>query len=245
MAPSSASVGDPSATPHGEISTLQRASGYTIWPLVSNSDSSGNTKASTGDMDTEHHPHQVVDGVGIVELYASLRQGQSVKQWYMKHSDQLANIDIRRFITFGIIKGFLYRVHKYAYETGQPVPTPIEPRAVGGALPSHSNLTPRPSDASSKNRGYNSTVPYSSSGGNGDLSEQSASFRSAYAHESGHGYAHSYDDDDEESVDDKTLSKYLDGIHCFDQICTELELSERELTARLKKYPYEVLIIHR
>lgn len=46
-------------------------------------------------------------------------------------------------------------------------------------------------------------------------------------------------------VDDKTLAKYLDGLHCFDQICTELEISEKELTERLKRYPGEVLILHR
>ena len=53
------------------------------------------------------------------------------------------------------------------------------------------------------------------------------------------------DEDDEDYIDDKTLSKYLDGMHCFDQICTELEISEKEFTARLKRYPGEVLIIHR
>lgn len=53
------------------------------------------------------------------------------------------------------------------------------------------------------------------------------------------------DDDDEDFIDDKDLAKYLDGMHCFDQICTELEISERELTARLKRYQGEVLIVHR
>lgn len=52
-------------------------------------------------------------------------------------------------------------------------------------------------------------------------------------------------EEEEDDIDDKTLSKYLDGMHCFDQICTELEISERELTARLKRFPGEVLILHR
>lgn len=52
-------------------------------------------------------------------------------------------------------------------------------------------------------------------------------------------------DGEDDFIDDKSLVKYLDGMHCFDQICTELEVSERELTARLKRYPGEVLIIHR
>lgn len=51
--------------------------------------------------------------------------------------------------------------------------------------------------------------------------------------------------EEEEIVDDKTLGKFLDGLHFFDQICTELEVSERELTTRLKRFPGEVLIFHR
>jgi hypothetical protein len=54
-----------------------------------------------------------------------------------------------------------------------------------------------------------------------------------------------WEDEEEEVVGDDVLGRYLDGTHCFDQICTELEMSERELTARLKRYPGEVLILHR
>lgn len=61
-----------------------------------------------------------------------------------------------------------------------------------------------------------------------------------YRGEEGEGYG-----EEDDFIDDKSLVKYLDGMHCFDQICTELEVSERELTARLKRYPGEVLIIHR
>ena len=32
------------------------------------------------------------------------------------------------------------------------------------------------------------------------------------------------------------LGKYLDGTHCFDEICTDLMISEKELTARLKAW---------
>ncbi|KAJ6000527.1 Nitrogen permease regulator [Penicillium waksmanii] len=105
-----------------------------IWPLLGETEDGGTNgtgKAipSSNSPEDEVVPatpgqgHRVVDGVGIVELYASLKQGQSVKQWYSTHSRELANIDIRRFITFGVIKGFLYRVHKYACATGQPAPS--------------------------------------------------------------------------------------------------------------------------
>lgn len=46
-------------------------------------------------------------------LYRSLNQGQTVKNWYFQHRKYLANIDIRRFINFGVIRGIIYRVNSY------------------------------------------------------------------------------------------------------------------------------------
>lgn len=59
----------------------------------------------------------VVDGVTIIQLYASMKQGFTVREWYRQNSNSLSHIDIRRFITFGVIKGFLYRIHRYAVQT--------------------------------------------------------------------------------------------------------------------------------
>ncbi|RVX74868.1 hypothetical protein B0A52_01145 [Exophiala mesophila] len=61
----------------------------------------------------------LIDGVGIVQLFACLRQGLTVREWYAQNANMLANIDMRRFITFGVIKGFLYRVHRYAIRTSK------------------------------------------------------------------------------------------------------------------------------
>lgn len=46
-------------------------------------------------------------------LYRSLNQGQTVKEWYIQHRKYLTNIDIRRFINFGVLRGLIYRVHTY------------------------------------------------------------------------------------------------------------------------------------
>lgn len=51
-------------------------------------------------------------------LFASFVPTRTVKEWLKLHMDQGFNVlnfvDVRRLIQFGIIKGFLYRVHKYA-----------------------------------------------------------------------------------------------------------------------------------
>lgn len=250
-----------------------------VWPLVGPSVTETHPSSKLGILDTDTTTRDIVDGVGIVELYASLRQGQSVRQWYLQHSRQLANIDVRRFITFGIIKGFLYRVHKYAYATGEPAPPPPPPK------PHTTNNNLAPLSFSSASRSGGTKSPYAASviddtalvtpplsvGNSRPVSEQgdghsrnaSASFHSGTG--SGTGTAHPnananaqgslarsgapaslFDDEEEDDPEiDKTLSKYLDGMHCFDQICTELEVSEKELTARLKRCPGEVLILHR
>lgn len=46
-------------------------------------------------------------------LYRLLSQGVTLKEWYIQHQKLLQNIDIRRFIDFGVIRGIIYRVHTY------------------------------------------------------------------------------------------------------------------------------------
>ncbi|RKP29072.1 NPR2-domain-containing protein [Metschnikowia bicuspidata] len=49
----------------------------------------------------------------LFHLYRLLGQGQMLKEWYIQHQKRLQNIDIRRFINFGVVKGIIYRVHTY------------------------------------------------------------------------------------------------------------------------------------
>ncbi|KAM9922169.1 hypothetical protein OXX59_006020 [Metschnikowia pulcherrima] len=46
-------------------------------------------------------------------LYRSLNQGQTIKEWYIQHQKTLKNIDVRRFINFGVVRGIIYRVNSY------------------------------------------------------------------------------------------------------------------------------------
>lgn len=48
-------------------------------------------------------------------MYSMLRQGRTLYEWADELGDCAQRIDIRRFVTFGIIKGFLRRVHRYPY----------------------------------------------------------------------------------------------------------------------------------
>ncbi|KAK5192649.1 Nitrogen permease regulator 2 [Exophiala xenobiotica] len=147
-----------------------------------------------------------IDGVGIVQLFASLRQGLTVREWYAQNANILANIDMRRFITFGVIKGFIYRVHRYAIRTQKSL-----------------NSVPHHGDHNGDDLPDNLTKSMSSER---QLNEESRSKRK-----------HSRRTDDR-GVPDHHLNQrildFLDGTHCFDEICTELEISEKELMDRLR-----------
>ena len=127
-----------------------------------------------------------ISGFQLVELYLNLKQGQTVKNFYIEHSDIMDKIDVRRFITFGVIKGFLYRVHKYAIATSQ----------------------------ASRRKRENKTK-----------TRQKDQFPTAVDARK--------DDIAHESLE---LERFLDGTHCFDEICTELMINEQELVGRLKSF---------
>ncbi|PUU83140.1 nitrogen permease regulator 2 [Tuber borchii] len=101
----------------------------------------------------------------LLQLYTSLTQGLTLKKWCMENATKLKGIDVRRFVSFGIVKGFLYRSHKY--------PVPAEGK-VDRALP---------------------------------------------------------------------LARYLDGGHHFDEICTDLQVSEKDVMGMLEGR--DVQIVHR
>ncbi|CUS21733.1 LAQU0S03e09494g1_1 [Lachancea quebecensis] len=51
----------------------------------------------------------------LFDLYRSLSQGQTIKEWYKIHFEKIraARIDVRRFVTFGVLHGLIYRSYSY------------------------------------------------------------------------------------------------------------------------------------
>ncbi len=162
------------------------------------------TAASVGlgdDGGDAHGNDMPISGERLISLYTSLKQGQSLKTWCIEHAEQLEGIDVRRLVTFGVIKGFLYRVHKYAIAT------------------------------------TTATITRSSGGENLKGGSQTEMLPSSSARDDGGGVK-------ERGQKKSELGRYLDGTYCFDEICTELGISERELVGELKRWG-DVQIIHR
>jgi nitrogen permease regulator 2-like protein len=147
-----------------------------------------------------------ITGELLVKLYTSLKQGLILRNWCLENMDLLAGIDVRRLITFGVIKGFLYRVHKYAIATSSGISGPEK------------------------------------------LEQSALSFR---IDETKASRRPSAGDDDQihdvgmtKAGKDLPLEKFLDGIHSFDEICTELRMNEREVLGKIKGFG-DVQIISR
>ncbi len=164
-----------------------------------------NQSRSQKQKDTGKELYDTPQSMGITPtqltiLYLSLRQGQSVKSWAIDHIDLVKHVDIRRFITFGVIKGLLYRVHRYA------IATSFSKRASG------LSKYPLRRKHSGNGNGKGGKIRVKSKDNNNDDVVR-----------------------EEEGVE-KRLAGYLDGTHCFDEICTELEISEKELMGLLKSW---------
>ncbi|KAK3821710.1 MAG: nitrogen permease regulator 2 [Benniella sp.] len=56
---------------------------------------------------------QGIASTWLFSLYCSLQYGNVIQDWIEQNQVADYNIDVRRFISFGVIKGFLHRVHKY------------------------------------------------------------------------------------------------------------------------------------
>lgn len=96
---------------------------------------------SSSDRSGTHTPiaSQRVTNYQLIKLMTTFCVGRSVMEWIKLHNDAgfpvLSLVDVRRFVQFGVIKGILYRVHKYVVSkqylaqlvTGQAHPLPQNP----------------------------------------------------------------------------------------------------------------------
>lgn len=81
-----------------------------------NSATSSILSSSSSSFSTIHNHiqgHYINSPTTLFSLYRSLHQGQTVREWFNEYKKQLRNIDVRRFLSFGVIKGLIYRAHTY------------------------------------------------------------------------------------------------------------------------------------
>ncbi|CAH2353577.1 nitrogen permease regulator 2 [[Candida] railenensis] len=106
-------------TPSGNSPSSSKM-GLSVSPLTRSSyfqpSNSAGKRTLGGEPGTPKTPQKsitVPSKANLFYLYRSLNQGQTIKEWYTQHRKLLNNIDIRRFINFGVLHGLIYRVHSY------------------------------------------------------------------------------------------------------------------------------------
>lgn len=165
----------------------------------------------------------------VVELFCLLQPGLQLAEFCTTHKARLTNIDIRRFITFGIIKGIVRRLQKYALAMESQFSGPIlEKKRSGG-----SSLKARSGEDAAREF---------------DRAWRKAALSSGWAtppsgpHPSSFGKSHKSADRVRTEEDEK-LRDYLDGNHCMDQICVEMHLSEKKIIERLRSGRFGEVIL--
>ena len=94
------------------VDIFQYSNMYTLKPSISRLASDETVFTECAQYVTRpHFPHP--SWPLLLNLYSKLLPGLTIEQW-IEHHDVLAlGIDPRRFVSFGIIKGFLRRVHRW------------------------------------------------------------------------------------------------------------------------------------
>lgn len=184
----------------------------------------------------------------VLHLYASLRQGLSLRDWCLTHASSLAYIDVRRLITFGVIKGFLYRSHRYAIAL-RAADTAADAAVAEEALRSRreAEKTWRKAAMSSGWRtpvalqdnepaldgGFGGVVVRAKKevdvekdvdGVEGKQEDTEADGKMPGVEELGKG----------RSLADQLLARYLDGCHCLDEVCTDTGMGQQEAVRKLR-----------
>jgi len=158
----------------------------------------------------------------LCRLYAGIRHGLTVRAWCMENAELLQGVDVRRFITFGVIKGFLYRVHKYAVAITQETNM-----ASGFSTPKWAQVdvdvvAAAATRVSTANGGRDAERERLNGG---DESAQSSTPTGLVKKE-------------------LPIADFLDGMHSFDEICTVLEVDEKAVLERMKDQG-EIQLVYR
>ncbi|KAG8966620.1 Nitrogen permease regulator 2 [Tulasnella sp. 425] len=57
--------------------------------------------------------HDHLSWTQLLRLYSQLKRGKTIHAWMEENEIASTGIDVRRFLSFGVIKGFLRRIHRY------------------------------------------------------------------------------------------------------------------------------------
>ncbi|DAZ99905.1 TPA: hypothetical protein N0F65_011828 [Lagenidium giganteum] len=153
----------------------------------------------------------------IFALYCSMQPSLRMSDFCVVYAESLANIDVRRFITFGLIHSFLRRVHRYPIHIDRNNQQRQTLSAASSPPPAPVGLTP-PTATTQGVAGSNPSAT---------LGNPKRSMASVKA-----------------SQFEKELLKMMDGDHHTDEICSTLMIRYADLEGLISKDP-NWFIVHK
>ncbi|KAG0290654.1 Nitrogen permease regulator 2 [Linnemannia gamsii] len=189
----------------------------------------------------------------IFSLYCSLQYGVVLQDWIEQNQIADYNIDVRRFISFGVIKGFLYRVHKYpildyydpvtpgsvissapsSAKSHAPQPAPSStivsaPSLATAAITPSTATATVPTDDMSSRPGTPSAIAANQKKMYGDTLVPTG--QQPYQHQALQQHQQmSPSDSSSGGMIPPALKKRLNGQHHYDELCTHFGCSVRDL----------------
>lgn len=150
----------------------------------------------------------------IFALYCSVQPSLRMSDFCVVYAESLTHVDVRRFITFGLIHGFLRRVHRYPVyidrsssgsssmplQSSRPYQLPTNSPSMSGMNPM-APPPPQPQVGSAERVGANGGM-LSGSGSSGNMTSKRSLAAKA-------------------SQLEKDILRMMDGEHHTDEICTK------------------------
>ncbi|KAI8358772.1 nitrogen permease regulator 2-domain-containing protein [Mortierella sp. GBAus27b] len=182
----------------------------------------------------------------IFSLYCSLQYGVVLQDWIEQNQIADYNIDVRRFISFGMIKGFLYRVHKY------PIMDYHDPANFAGVNPANQNTRTdtHTQISTTMAMGMGAIAPLSNAvvappvitsyttlvtNAPGTISASSSTHKKVYVDPSEQQQQPQVPPQQQQSSENGSvvippaLRKLLDGRHHYDELCTTFGCSVKDM----------------
>lgn len=233
------------------INPLSHSGGVSISPTHLSTSQPGNNSGASGTSGSSiKRTLTLPSKVTLFFLYRSLHQSLTVKEWYIEHKKELENIDVRRFLSFGVIKGLIYRVHSYPLV--ETIPNKVGPTKEPDeeSICRSENSFKIQSHPAMLQRSFTlGTVPYASNivtttSGKSKYSKSSTvkfSQSPSSSHYDGSTNTTPEEDEKRRKLEIKAL-KMSKQMKNFDAICTELQLPKKEVEKLLSNIGDWILI---
>ncbi|KAI0466219.1 nitrogen permease regulator 2-domain-containing protein [Xylaria cf. heliscus] len=209
-------------------------------------------------------PYARVSHYQLIKLMTTFCVGRSVMEWVRLHQeagfDVLRHVDVRRLVQFGVVKGLLYRVHKYAVSKSY-LSLLATGRRLGG-VELGGNGKRRDKTNKGKGRGKQKDKSLEDDGlemkisrkrlsrlriqDDDDNDNEEVGNGSSGKDEEPNGEEQEEEEGEDEARTRRKMQRYVNGRHSFDQIITEQNLTDAEILRKLKCFgTSDVAILYR